>query len=73
MLPLAPAEAHRLGPLFDLVGSTPLIRLSRIERDFPGIELYGKAEFRNPGGSVKDRPARRMLLEGLTSGELRPG
>ncbi len=73
MLPLAPAEAHRLGPLFDLVGSTPLIRLSRIERDFPGIELYGKAEFRNPGGSVKDRPARRMLLEGLASGELRPG
>ena len=73
MLPLAPAEAHRLGPLFDLVGSTPLIRLTRIERDFPGIELYGKAEFRNPGGSVKDRPARRMLLEGLTSGELRPG
>jgi S-sulfo-L-cysteine synthase (O-acetyl-L-serine-dependent) len=73
MLPLAPAEARRLGPLFDLVGSTPLIRLSRIERDFPGIELYGKAEFRNPGGSVKDRPARRMLLEGLASGELRPG
>jgi cysteine synthase B len=73
MLPLAPAEAHRLGPLFDLVGSTPLIRLSRIERDYPGIELYGKAEFRNPGGSVKDRPARRMLLEGLASGDLRPG
>ena len=73
MLPLAPAEAHRLGPLFDLVGLTPLIRLSRIERDCPGIELYGKAEFRNPGGSVKDRPARRMLLEGLASGALRPG
>ena len=73
MLPLAPVEAHRLGALFDLVGSTPLIRLSRIERDFPGIELYGKAEFRNPGGSVKDRPARRMLLEGLAGGELRPG
>jgi cysteine synthase B len=73
MLPLAPAEAHRLGPLFDLVGSTPLIRLSRIERDCPGIELYGKAEFTNPGGSVKDRPARRMLLEGLASGALRPG
>ena len=37
----------------------------------PGIELYGKAEFANPGGSVKDRPARRMLLEGLASGALR--
>jgi cysteine synthase B len=73
MLPLAPAEAHRLGPLSDLVGSTPLIRLTRIERDCPGIEVYGKAEFRNPGGSVKDRPARRMLLEGLASGALHPG
>jgi len=73
MLPMASADAYRLGPLIDLVGGTPLIRLRRIERDLPGIELYGKAEFRNPGGSVKDRPARRMLLEGLASGELRPG
>jgi len=73
MLPMASADAYRLGPLFDLVGGTPLIRLRRIERDLPSIELYGKAEFRNPGGSVKDRPARRMLLEGLASGELRPG
>jgi cysteine synthase B len=62
-----------IGPLFDLVGRTPLIRLHRIERDRPGIELYGKAEFANPGGSVKDRPARRMLLEGLASGALVPG
>jgi cysteine synthase B len=73
MLSMASAEAHRPGPLFDLVGGTPLIRLRRIERVCPGIELYGKAEFRNPGGSVKDRPARRMLLEGLASGALRPG
>jgi cysteine synthase B len=56
-----------------LVGRTPLIRLRRIEQDVPGIELYGKAEFANPGGSVKDRPARRMLLEGLASGALSPG
>jgi S-sulfo-L-cysteine synthase (O-acetyl-L-serine-dependent) len=61
------------GPLFDLVGRTPLIRLHRIERDRPGIEVYGKAEFANPGGSVKDRPARRMVLEGLASGALAPG
>jgi cysteine synthase B len=59
--------------LLELVGTTPLIRLRRIERDVPGIELYGKAEFTNPGGSVKDRPARRMLLEGLRSGALGPG
>jgi S-sulfo-L-cysteine synthase (O-acetyl-L-serine-dependent) len=61
-----------IGPLFDLVGRTPLIRLYRIERDRPGIELYAKAEFANPGGSVKDRPARRMLLEGLASGAFTP-
>lgn len=59
--------------LLELVGTTPLIRLRRIERDVPGIELYGKAEFTNPGGSVKDRPARRMLLEGLRNGALKPG
>src|SRR5512139_1984833 len=62
-----------IGPLFDLVGRTPLIRLHRIERDRPGVEVYGKAEFANPGGSVKDRPARRMLLEGVASGALTPG
>ena len=61
-----------IGPLFDLVGRTPLIRLHRIEQDRPGIELYAKAEFANPGGSVKDRPARRMILEGLASGALSP-
>lgn len=60
-------------PLLDLVGRTPLVRLRRIEASCPGIELYGKAEYRNPGGSVKDRPARRMILEGLASGALRPG
>ena len=65
--------AAPVGPLFDLVGRTPLIRLHRIERDRPGIELYAKAEFANPGGSVKDRPARRMLLEGLASGALSAG
>jgi cysteine synthase B len=59
--------------VLDLVGSTPLVRLKRIERDVPGIELYGKAEFKNPGGSVKDRPARRMLLEGLRTGALAAG
>ncbi len=69
---LLPTAGHA-SRLFDLVGRTPLIRLQRIEREKPGIELYGKAEFANPGGSVKDRPARRMMLEGLASGALAPG
>jgi cysteine synthase B len=59
--------------LLAMVGRTPLVRLRCVERDVPGIELYGKAEFLNPGGSVKDRPARRMLLEGLRGEGLRPG
>ena len=62
--------AHRLE---DLIGNTPLVRLRHIERDAPGVELYGKAEFFNPGGSVKDRPALNMILEGEKSGALRPG
>ena len=59
--------------IVDLVGDTPLIRLRRIERDLPGVELYAKAEWQNPGGSVKDRPALRMIQEGVASGQLTPG
>lgn len=59
--------------IVDLVGDTPLIRLRRIERDLPGVELYAKAEWKNPGGSVKDRPALRMIQEGIASGRLAPG
>jgi len=59
--------------IVDLVGDTPLIRLRKIERDIPGVELYAKAEWMNPGGSVKDRPALRMIQEGIASGELTPG
>jgi len=63
-------SAHRLE---DLVGNTPLVRLPHIEQDAPGIEIYGKAEFFNPGGSVKDRPALNMILEGEKAGLLTPG
>jgi cysteine synthase B len=59
--------------IVDLIGDTPLIRLRRIERDLPGVELYAKAEWKNPGGSVKDRPALRMIQEGIASGRLIPG
>ena len=59
--------------IVDLVGDTPLIRLRRIERDLAGVELYAKAEWKNPGGSVKDRPALRMIQEGIASGRLVPG
>jgi cysteine synthase B len=66
-------ERPRAGVL-DLIGRTPLVRLHRFERDVPdGVELYAKAEWQNPGGSVKDRAAARMILEGEASGALAPG
>ena len=69
-----PALSLGVSPsVVDLVGGTPLIRLRRIERDLDGVELYAKAEWKNPGGSVKDRPALRMIQEGLASGRLTPG
>jgi S-sulfo-L-cysteine synthase (O-acetyl-L-serine-dependent) len=59
--------------LLDCIGNTPLLRLERIGREFPLVEFYGKAEWFNPGGSVKDRAALRMILEGERRGELKPG
>lgn len=57
-----------------LVGNTPLLRLERIVPDLPpGVALYAKAEWYNPGGSVKDRAALYMIREGERSGKLRPG
>ena len=56
----------------DLIGRTPLLRLRKFERDCPGVELYTKAEWQNPGGSVKDRPAARMIAEGERKGTLTP-
>jgi cysteine synthase B len=64
----------RRASVVDLVGNTPLLRLARIAPDLPqGVELYAKAEWYNPGGSVKDRPALYMIREGERSGRLRPG
>jgi S-sulfo-L-cysteine synthase (O-acetyl-L-serine-dependent) len=57
----------------ELVGDTPLLELSRIGREVPGATILGKAEWFNPGGSVKDRPALWMIRDGEKSGELVPG
>jgi len=59
--------------VLELIGRTPLIRLKQFEHETPGVELYAKAEWHNPGGSVKDRAAARMILEGEQTGKLRPG
>ena len=55
-----------------MIGRTPLVRLHQFERETPGVELYAKAEWQNPGGSVKDRAAARMILDGEATGRLTP-
>ncbi|HTP88608.1 MAG TPA: cysteine synthase family protein [Bryobacteraceae bacterium] len=68
---LAPVTPNA-GTVLDQIGATPLLRLDRISADLPGVSIYGKAEYFNPGGSVKDRAALSMVLEGERSGRLRP-
>ena len=56
------------------IGNTPLLRLRNVTRQLPvGVEVLVKAEYLNPGGSVKDRPALAMIRDGETSGRLYPG
>src|ERR1043165_6604504 len=64
---LSRAEAE---PLLATIGNTPLVRLERIPQEFPGVEIFAKAEYFNPGGSVKDRAALNMVLDGERSGKL---
>jgi cysteine synthase B len=54
--------------VLSLIGNTPLLRIQRIGREFPEVEFYAKAEWTNPGGSVKDRPAMNIILEGERAG-----
>jgi len=58
--------------IVEAIGNTPLIKLERASRA-TGCSIFGKAEFMNPGGSVKDRAGRQMILEAEARGELRPG
>ena len=69
--PIRPAR--RLSGIVEAVGQTPLIRLERAARDAPSVEVYAKLEFANPGGSVKDRAASRMMLRALEDGRLSKG
>ncbi|MEW6207752.1 MAG: cysteine synthase family protein [Acidobacteriota bacterium] len=55
---------------WELVGNTPLLRLGNLDSPNPKVEIYAKAEWFNPGGSVKDRPALNMILEGERAGLL---
>jgi len=61
--------------LLEKIGNTPLLRLNRIlpKSISPNVQVYAKAEWFNPGGSVKDRPANRMVQDGLKSGAFKKG
>jgi cysteine synthase B len=59
--------------LIERIGNTPMLRLSALTRDLPGVALLGKAEWYNPGGSVKDRAAANIVAEGRRTGSLRSG
>ena len=64
---IAPPKAH---DVLDQIGNTPLLRLAKVGHEFAGVEIYGKAEYFNPGGSVKDRAAMNMIREGELAGLL---
>ncbi len=67
-----PTLSPETGPaLLAQIGNTPLLRLQRVAAGLNGVQIYAKAEYFNPGGSVKDRPALNMILEGERSGQLR--
>ena len=71
---LEECRVNPLGSIEATIGNTPLLRFPRLNRDLPvGVEILVKGEHLNPGGSVKDRPALSMILEGERSGKLRPG
>jgi cysteine synthase B len=59
--------------LIERIGNTPLVRVERVAADFPQVELLGKAEWYNPGGSVKDRAASNIIAEGRRTGKFSPG
>src|SRR6202051_2969869 len=71
MVTVAPKTAvQSTQSLLGQIGNTPLIRLAKVDEDLPGVEVYAKAEYFNPGGSVKDRAGLNMILDGERSGRL---
>jgi cysteine synthase B len=63
-------RSRRLESVVDAVGNTPLVRLRKVATGAPDVKVYAKLEFANPGGSVKDRPALRMIQDALATGAL---
>ena len=67
------AEFHERYPALNLIGNTRMVEILCFKEEFPEVKVYAKVEFANPGGSLKDRPVRRMLLEALIAGRIGKG
>jgi len=74
LLQAPPREQKKVESVLDLIGDTPLLQIRALAEGLPAsVRVFAKLEGFNPGGSVKDRPAWRMIQEGLRTGKLRPG
>lgn len=67
------ARLRQAESITDLIGDTPIVRLRAFDRETPGVELWAKCEFMNPGGSVKDRAGYQMIKDAIRTGALKPG
>jgi cysteine synthase B len=67
------AEFHKRYPALNLIGNTRMVEILCFKDEFPEVSVYAKAEYANPGGSLKDRPVRRMLLEAMITGKIGKG
>jgi S-sulfo-L-cysteine synthase (O-acetyl-L-serine-dependent) len=63
-------RSRKLSSIIEGIGQTPLLRLKKVAAHVPSVEVYVKLEFMNPGGSVKDRPALRMIQDAVRDGRL---
>lgn len=74
LVPSHPSDPAKVESILDLIGNTPLLEIGNVTDGLPSdVKIYAKLEGMNPGGSVKDRPAWRMVQEGLRTKKLRPG
>lgn len=74
LIPSPLRDLKKVDSALDLIGNTPLLQMRALAEGLsPGVRVFAKLEGLNPGGSVKDRPAWRMIQEGLSAGKLRSG
>ena len=73
LVPFPTPEPKRVESVLDLIGDTPLLEIRKLAEGLPtAVRIYAKLEGLNPGGSVKDRPALKMVQEGIRAGRLTP-